>query len=136
MKTREYTHNISGYLKNKMDRRKPVYTSETRRSSEIPYAPTSVSAAPSSSAAVAEPSPAKGKEAQETSGKVVPEFKYGATLFLPLIPPLLVILAFCGRLSLLVFSFGSLAAYFFDLLSSIEVTNTKPLSILNLNYNF
>lgn len=50
-----------------------------------------------------------------------PKFLYGDLIGAALIPPLLVILAFGGRPSVMVLCFGSLGAYIFDLLGSAEV---------------
>ncbi len=48
--------------------------------------------------------------------------KYSTPLFLSLVPSLGIILAFGGKLTLLAFSFGTIATYLFDLVGSLEVS--------------
>jgi hypothetical protein len=62
------------------------------------------------------------KAAMAANGKGYdPQFVHNELLGAALMPPLLVMLAFGGRPSLLVLCFGGLGAYIFDVLGSVEV---------------
>lgn len=50
-----------------------------------------------------------------------PTFAYGTALMLALSPPLAVLLAFGGRPTIVALCFGSIVAYIFDILGTMEV---------------
>lgn len=52
---------------------------------------------------------------------VEPQFLYGTLLFSSLVPPLLIVLAFCGKPGLIALCFGSMFAYIFDVIGAMEV---------------
>ena len=49
-------------------------------------------------------------------------FKHGTLLFLSLLPPIGILLAFGGQISLTVFTIGAIITYIFDLMGSLEAT--------------
>ena len=57
----------------------------------------------------------------EKADAIVTAVDYRAILLIAVLPPFLVLLAFGGKLALLVMCFGGLICYIFDLLGSIEV---------------
>lgn len=65
------------------------------------------------------------RELKESFGNQVSmknvQFKYGNELFLSTLPGLGVILVFGGRPTLLIFCFGAISTYIFDVVGSVEV---------------